>query len=89
MGVTVEDGTLDGSALKSRYYLLWKKIYSKRFASDSTGAFFEERSLRSSVGLNDVDEYETERATWDELCRQGSYMIADWMKWNEADKYVS
>lgn len=83
--VEIEDGALEGVYTKNRYYLLWKKIYSMRFATDSTAGFFEERALRSSVGLNDVTVYGSVRATWAELSRQGSFMIGDWLKWNSAD----
>lgn len=85
MTVEIEDGSLEGVFTKNKYYLMWKKIRSMRFATDSTAAFFEERALRSSVGLNDVAVYDGVRATWAELSRQGSFMIGDWKKWNEAD----
>lgn len=83
--VEIEDGSLEGVRAKNKYYLLWKKIYAMRFATDSTAGFFEERALRSSVGLNDVAVYGGVRATWDELSRQGSFMIGDWKKWNKED----
>lgn len=85
LSVEIEDGSQEGVFSKNKYYLLTKKIYAMRFATDSTAAFFEERALRSSVGLNDVAEYGGVRATWTELARQGSFMIGDWMKWNKAD----
>lgn len=86
LAVEIEDGTLEGGiSSTNRYYLMWKKIYSMRFATDSTAGFFEERALRSSVGLNDVSAYEGVRATWEELSRQGSFMFAEWQKWNKTD----
>lgn len=83
--VEIEDGSLEGVFAKNKYYLMWKKIYAMRFATDSTAGFFEERALRSPVGLNDVAVYGGVRATWAELSRQGSFMIGDWLKWNKAD----
>lgn len=83
--VEIEDGSLEGVLAKNKYYLMWKKIYAMRFATDSTAGFFEERALRSPVGLNDVAVYGGVRATWAELSRQGSFMIGDWLKWNKAD----
>lgn len=75
--VQVESGSLDGSFKDQNYYISRKKDYSKRFATDCFADFFREKALTSSVGLNDIDEYETERATWNELKKQGSYFIRD------------
>lgn len=73
----VESGTLDGTYSEHNYFLAWKKIYSRRFATDCMSAFWLERALRSPVGLNDLREYETARATWEELKAQNSYFIRD------------
>lgn len=75
----IEKGTLDGQYKTAKYYVMSKKIYSNRFATDCLSAFWEERALRSPVGLDDLDEYKTSKATWDELCRQNSYFINDLM----------
>lgn len=80
MKVQIESGTLDGKFDKNKYYLLFKKIYSKRFSTDCLSGFFTEKALRSPVGLNDILEYVTEKATFDELKRQNSYFINDVVK---------
>ena len=73
--VRIENGTLDGSYSENKYFFCWKKIYSKRFSTDCMSAFWEERALRSPVGLNDLREYESAKATWEELKTQNSYFI--------------
>ena len=77
LDVCVEDGTQDGQLNDKKYYLMSKKIYSKRFSTDCFSEFFTTKSLRSAVGLNDLQEYETEKATFDELRQQNSYFIND------------
>lgn len=75
LDVQLEKGTLDGKYEENRYYLSWKKIYSKRFDTACMSGYWEARAALSPVGLNDIPEYETERATWDELLRQNSYFM--------------
>ena len=77
--VQVESGTQDGQLAEKHYYLMSKKIYSKRFSTDCFSDFFSVKSLRSPIGLNDLQEYETEKATFDELKEQKSYFIEDLM----------
>lgn len=77
LNVQVESGTLDGERKDGKYYLSWKKIYSNRFSTDCMSAFWSERAINSSVGLNDVDEYQTSMASWDELKAQNSYFVRD------------
>ena len=79
LAVQVESGTLDGQYLDGKYYLMSKKIYSKRFATDCYSEFFAKKSLRSAYGLDDLPEYATERATFAELQQQNSYFINDLM----------
>ena len=52
-----------------------KKIYSRRFSTDCFSEFFEEKALRSPVGIDDLKEYATEKANFDELKEQNSYFI--------------
>lgn len=79
--VLLEDGSLDGTTVKGKYYLSFKKLYSKRFATDSFGDYYTEKCSRSYVGLADLREYVTERASFDELAAQNSYWINDIRKW--------
>ena len=75
--VDVESGTLDGKTEANKYYLMSKKIYSKRFSTDCFSDFFTVKALRSPVGINDLNEYATEKATFGELAMQNSYFIND------------
>ncbi|MCD7729274.1 MAG: hypothetical protein LUI60_05110, partial [Clostridia bacterium] len=77
LDIQVEKGTLDGERKDKKYFILWKKIYSDRFSTDCMSAFWEERALNSAVGLDDVTEYATSRASWDELKKQNSYFVRD------------
>lgn len=87
LDVDVENGTQDGQRLERKYYLMSKKIYSKRFSTDCFSDFFTTKSLRSSLGLNDLEEYKTEKATFEELQQQNSYFVNDLMnKKNNVEK---
>ena len=70
-----ERGTMDGKIEKKRYYLMNKKIYSNRFSTDCFSDYFNEMAKKTKIGLNDYIEYETERATVEELKMQNSYFI--------------
>ena len=83
--VQTESGTQDGVLEEKTYYLMNKKIYSKRFATDCFSEFYTEKTLRSVFGINDIKEYVTERATFDELKLQNSYFINDLIKTEEND----
>ncbi len=78
--VQVESGTQNGKKENNYYYLISKKIYSKRFSTDCFSDFFAEKALRSPVGIDDLKEYETEKASFDELSEQHSYFIDDLLK---------
>ena len=86
MSVQVESGTQDGELSAKSYYLDNKRIYSNRFSTDCFSEFFTTKALRSTVGFDDLDEYKTSKATFDELQQQNSYFIADLMNKQENDK---
>ena len=77
LDLQVESGTQDGILNDRQYYLMSKKIYSKRFSTDCFSDYFTEKTLKSKLGLNDMPEYETEKATFEELKQQNSYFIND------------
>lgn len=77
LSVQVESGTQDGMIQNGKYYLMSKKIYSKRFSTDCFSDFFTVKALRSPVGINDLNEYATEKATFGELAMQNSYFVND------------
>lgn len=84
--VRIESGTMDGHYAKGKYYLMTKKIYSKRFATDCYSGFFAKKALRSVVGLDDLSEYASERASFAELEMQNSYFIHDLLEMEQREK---
>lgn len=78
--IQTENGVQDGHFEKRKYYLMSKKIYSKRFATDCFSDFFMQKSLRSEIGIDDLQEYRTEKASFEELKAQNSYFVIDLMR---------
>lgn len=85
LDLSVESGTQDGQMQSRNYYLMHKKIYSKRFSTDCFSDFFTNKNLRSPVGINDLPEYESEKATIEELQQQNSYFINDLINKKNSD----
>ena len=77
-----EKGTLDGELETNKYYLMFPKIYLNRYSTDCYSDFFAKKSLDSKMGINDFKEYESVRATIDELDQQNSYFIRELIKNN-------
>lgn len=73
--IQIESGTQDGEIADKKYYLMSKKIYSKRFSTDCFSDFFTEKALRSSYGINDLPSYKNVKASIDELAEQNSYFV--------------
>ena len=73
--VSKQAGTMDGKSKRKKYYLMNRKIYSRRFTTDCFSDYFNEQAKKSSVGLNDYAEYATEKASVAELKAQNSYFI--------------
>ena len=73
--VSKQAGTMDGKSKRKKYYLMNRKIYSRRFTTDCFSDYFNEQAKKSAVGLNDYISYRTERATVEELKNQNSYFI--------------
>ncbi len=86
LNTQVESGTQDGELDNSVYYLDNKRIYSDRFSTDAFSDFFTTKALRSKVGIEDLDEYKSSKATVEELQMQNSYFVADLMNKQENDK---
>ena len=84
--VEVERGTQDGTVQTGKYYISNKKVYSKRFSTDAFSDFFTVKALRSPVGLDDMPEYKTERATFEELNQQNSYFVNDLLSGMNSDE---
>lgn len=80
LDVEVEKGTLQGKTKNCNYYLMFKKIYSRRFSTDCFSDFFHEKALRSKIGINDLSEFRTEKATFDEMLQENSYFFNELTK---------
>ena len=80
-----ERGTMDGKRSFKRYFLINRKIYSRRFTTDCFSDFFNEMARECKVGLSDYLEYVTEKASVDELKQQNSYFINALYGSNESD----
>ena len=65
---------------------MFKKIYSKRFSTDCFSDFYYKRALRSDIGIEDLEEYQTEKASLSELESQNSYFMIDLMNKHNIDK---
>ena len=70
-----ERGTLDDKIERKKYFILNKKIYSKRFSTDCFSDYFNEIARNTKVGLRDYLEYMDERASVEELRLQNSYFM--------------
>ena len=86
MRLQVESGTQDGELTDKVYYLDNKRIYADRFSTDCFSDFFETKSLRSEIGIDDLEEYASSKATLEELKMQNSYFVADLVNKQENDK---
>ena len=80
-----ERGTMDSVPVYRKYYLINRKIYSNRFTTDCFADFFRDMAKKSNVGMMDYLEYETEKASVEELKMQNSYFINSLYKCNEED----
>lgn len=77
VNVRVSSGKDERKFDKKKYYILHKKDYSLRFASDAYSDFWAAKALRSDYGLNDLPEYRDTKASVDEFSAQNSYFMAD------------
>ena len=75
-----ERGTRDGKKEYKKYFLMNKKIYSRRFSTDCFSDYFNELAKKSKTGIMDYAEYMTEKASVEELKEQNSYFINELYK---------
>ncbi len=85
MDVLVESGTQDGDKRGKNYYLMAKKIYSRRFSTDAFSDYFNQKALNSPVGINDIAEFKTEKATFAEMLSENSYFFNELNKIREKE----
>ena len=71
----IEKGTMDGEFKEHWYYLMDGKIKRKRFSTDCFSEVFEEKALRSDLGLDDLECYVTSKAKFFEMLETNSYFF--------------
>ena len=84
--LSIEYNNFDKNCFYQSYYIMSKKIYARRFSTDCFSDFFTTKALRSSIGINDLEEYKTEKATFEELQQQNSYFISDLMNKHQIEQ---
>lgn len=77
LNTSIESGRLDGDTKKGDYYLMFKKIYSKRFSTDCFSDFFEKKALCSKIGIDDLEEFADTKASFEEMLKENSYFFND------------
>lgn len=68
---------MDGERIQRRWYKMPKKIYANRYSTDCLAGIFERRAEENDVGIDDLPEYVSGRATWEELQVQHSFFQSD------------
>ena len=75
LALAKQRGTLDGKAKKMKYFLCNQKIYARRFTTDCFSDYFNDLAIKAKIGINDYEEYNSEKASVNELKQQHSYFI--------------
>lgn len=71
----LENGSRDGEVIEYKYYLMSKKIYPMRFATDCNHAIFEDELDRCEVSILDMPTYKDITASQAEQEAQGSHAV--------------
>lgn len=75
LALAKQRGTLDGKAKRKKYFLCNQKIYARRFTTDCFSDYFNDLAIKAKIGINDYEEYGSEKASVNELKQQHSYFI--------------
>ena len=78
--LAVEDGATGQVIKECPYYVSTKKIYSNRFSTDAYKDIFAEQLKSVNIGIDDIAEYNSHKATQAELEQQNSYFINELVK---------
>ena len=62
---------------KQTFYLMSKKIYSRRYSTNCYSSFFEEKYLEADIGFIDLPSFNNYVPSIDELKYMNSYFIRD------------
>ena len=73
--IDIEAGTQNGNFVPEKYFLMFKKIYAKRFDTACFADIFAKQSIETRGGVDKYPEYADVRASMDELREQNSYFI--------------
>ena len=73
--VTYRDGNLETEPMEHEYYIMPKKIYSARYATDCYKELFTNRALAADYSFVKSDTYEAECALLYELELHSSYLM--------------
>jgi uncharacterized protein YggT (Ycf19 family) len=74
--LSIQDG-INNKQRASKYKLSKKKIHACRFSTDAWGAYYAYKTAKSEVGIMDVPEFKSKRATLDEIASEHSYFDID------------
>jgi hypothetical protein len=80
--LSLESGRMDGERKEAKYYEQSKKIYSLRYFTDCLLGIFDLYALNNTVGINDLEEYKTERGSDDENLKQNSHFQTEVHQYN-------
>lgn len=83
LDVSVQSGKMEEEALVDHLHILFKKVYSDRFATDCHNGFFVPELRKTQSSFDAYLEYGNTVATIEELEYQNSYFIADMKKINK------
>lgn len=84
--VETERGTMDAERVEHEYFISTKKTYAKRYATDCFSDYYAKKAIECRRGLRDLPQYETERASFEELKKQNSYFIKSLLGEEEKEK---
>ena len=72
-GTEASKGSSGNNLEEHKYYLMCKKIYSRRYSTDAFQDIFARRTLEAGTSIYDLPCYKNDRAMLDELNKQNSY----------------
>jgi hypothetical protein len=87
--LAIEDGMTGLPIKQTEYYLSTKKIYSDRFSTDAYYDIFANGLKTVNIGIDNIPEYVTHKASETELKSQNSYFIQDITKYGDLQKEES
>ena len=79
MGTAVSNGNSGSFLEEHKYFLMKKKIYSRRYKTDCFKGMFVKRMEESGTSLYDLPCYQNDEALIEELAQQNSYMAKQFM----------